>query len=148
MPKIDFSASAKRHFQDAQLLEDNQRLANAGQLYGFCAECGIKALLISLGYPTDTEGSPVEKPSNGEPYIRVHINQLAAIKNEIDIYARGRNGAKYLALIPNADSFSDWSVHHRYYDEQKIPSSLSAWRQAAIEVSQMMQEAKIDGVLQ
>lgn len=144
---MDFTASTIRHFKDAQLLENNQRLANAGQLYGFCAECGIKALLISLGYPTDTEGSPVKKPSNGEPCIRVHINQLAAIKTPMDIYASGRNGAKYLALIPNIHFFRDWSIEHRYYDEQQIPSSLSAWRQAAIEVRQMMEEAGIDGVL-
>ncbi|MFA5920224.1 MAG: hypothetical protein WC856_02895 [Methylococcaceae bacterium] len=149
MIKINFSASAKRHFNDALLLEESNRLANAGQLYGFCAECGIKALLISLGYPTDAEGSPapVKKPMLGKPNIRKHINQLLEIKSEIDTYASGRNGAKYLALIPSINSFSDWLVDHRYYAQHQIPSSLPAWKSSATEMMKMMDVASIDGVL-
>lgn len=134
MIKIDFSASAKRHYQDAGLLEDNSRLANAGQLYGFCAECGIKALLLSLGYPTAADGSPIDRrehrmQNSSIPYVREHINKLTEIKNELDTYASGRSGAKYLALIPNIHFFSDWSVDHRYYDQHQIPSSLPAGRE-------------------
>ncbi len=148
MSKTDFQASAKRHFNDAILLEANNRLANAGQLYGFCAECGIKTLLISLGYSSlDTEGSPIRNPTPGEPKIRKHINELAAIMIEIDSYASMRSGAKYLALIPSVISFSDWSVDHRYYDPQQIPPSLPAWKKAATEMMKMMNEAFIDGVL-
>lgn len=147
MIEINFPVSAKRHFNDALLLEESTRLANAGQLYGFCAECGIKALLISLGYPTDTKGSPVKKPISGEPHIRKHINQLLEIKSEIDTYASGRNGAKYLALIPNLDSFSDWLIDHRYYAEYKIPASLPAWKSSATEMMKMLDVAFIDGVL-
>ena len=147
MSKIDFSTSAKRHFQDAKFVEDNNLLANAGQLYGFCAECGIKALLIALGYPTDAEGSPINQALAGNLNIRKHINQLVAIRIQIDSYASGRSGAKYLALIPNIDSFADWSVDHRYYDQHQIPPSITAWQQAATEMMRMMQEASSDGVL-
>ncbi|MDP3332465.1 MAG: hypothetical protein Q8Q40_09870 [Methylococcaceae bacterium] len=147
MPKIDFPASAKRHFQDAKLLEENSRISNAGQLYGFCAECGIKALLISHGYPTDTEGSPAKNPPSGEISIRKHINQLVAIMTQIDASASGRSGAKYLALIPNIGSFVDWSVDHRYYAKHQIPPSLPAWKGAATEMMQMMDMAISDGVL-
>lgn len=147
MIKIDFSASAKRHYQDAQLLEENSRLANAGQLYGFCAECGIKALLISLGYPTDADGSPIRNPPTDEANIRKHIDQLVAIKTQIDASASGRSGAKYLALIPNIGSFSDWLVEHRYYAQHQIPLSLPAWKGAATEMMQMMDIAISDGVL-
>ncbi|WP_333873277.1 hypothetical protein [Methylobacter sp.] len=147
MPVIDFPASAKRHYQDACLLENNSRLANAGQLYGFCAECGIKALLISHGYPTDAEGSPIRNPPTGETSIRKHIDQLVTIKTQIDVSTSGRSGAKYLALIPNIGSFVDWSVDHRYYDQHQIPSSLPAWKGAATEMMQMMDIAISDGVL-
>lgn len=147
MKKIDFTASAKRHYQDASLLENNSRLANAGQLYGFCAECGIKALLISRGYPTDNEGSPVSKPPTSETNIRKHIDQLVAIKTQIDTSASGRSGAKYLALIPNFCSFVDWSVDHRYYDQHQIPPSLPTWKRAATEMMKMMDMAISDGVL-
>jgi len=140
---INFTASTKRHFQDAQLLEANNRRANAGQLYGFCAECGLKALLIALGYPTDADGSPVDRKEHKKqdpnvPYIREHINKLTKIMTQIDVYASGRNGAKYIALIPNIGLFSDWLVDHRYYDQQQIPPSLSAWKDAAAEMMKMI----------
>lgn len=152
MTVIDFPASARRHYQDASLLEGNSRLANAGQLYGFCAECGIKALLISLGYPTDADGSPIDwrehkRQNPSIPYIREHINKLTEIKVELDTYASGRSGAKYLALIPNVGSFSDWLVEHRYYAQPQIPLSLPAWKGAATEMMQMMDIAISDGVL-
>ena len=152
MTVIDFSASAKRHFGDALFLEKDSRIANAGQLYGFCAECGIKALLILLGYPIDADGSPIDRKEHRKqdpkiPYIREHINKLTAIKNEIDIYASGRSGARYLALIPNMGSFVDWSVDHRYYDQHQIPSSLPAWKRAATEMMKMMDVAFSDGIL-
>ncbi len=144
---VNFSASALRHFVDAELLESNQREANAGQLYGFCAECCLKAVLIGIGYPIDSEGSPVERPQSGEPRIRRHINELVAINIQISSYVSGRGGAKYLALIPNINSFNDWSVHHRYYDQQYIPLSLNIWKGAAAETMKMLDEAKLDGVL-
>jgi len=147
MAIVNFSASAKRHFRDAELLESNQREANAGQLYGFCAECGVKAVLIAIGYPTDSDGSPIATPQAGEPKIRKHINELIAINGQISSYASGRGGAKYLALIPNINSFDDWSVHHRYYDQQYIPLSLDIWKGAAAETMKMLDEAKLDGVL-
>jgi hypothetical protein len=152
MVKVNFSASAKRHFDDALFLEKDSRIANAGQLYGFCAECGIKALLISLGYPTDADGSPIDRKEHKKqdpqvPYIREHINKLIEIKNEIDTYASGRSGAKYLALIPNIDSFSDWLVEHRYYAQHQIPLSLPAWKSSSTEMMKMMDVAFIDGVL-
>lgn len=152
MPKIDFSASAKRHFQDASLLEMNNRLPNAGQLFGFCTECGLKALLISLGYPTDSDGSPMDRKTHkndtsGAPYIREHIDKLVGVMNQIGVYASGRRGAKYLALIPNIHSFSDWRVDYRYYDQAQIPPSLLAWKQAATEMMTMMQEADTDNIL-
>jgi len=149
---IDFKSSAIRHFDDAGFLEADKREANAGQLYGFCAECGIKALLIALGYPTDADGSPIGRKAlknhpDKPPYIREHIDVLVAIKIEIENCASGRSGAKYLALIPSIDSFSDWSTDYRYFDQHKIPPSLPAWKGAAAEIMKMMDEAFIDGVL-
>jgi predicted deacetylase len=35
--EVDFKASARRHFADAELLARHDRTANAGQLYGFTA---------------------------------------------------------------------------------------------------------------
>ncbi len=39
---VDFPASARRHFEDAKLLEATGRFPNAGHLYGFVAGMGLK----------------------------------------------------------------------------------------------------------
>src|ERR1039457_4541548 len=107
---VDFHGSALRHIADADLLESNNRLPNAGHLYGYVAECGLKALLIGLGYPTDLEGSPAQK----KPNFRVHINGLLAPATfmSLNLFLNGRAGAKYLALISGIGDFSDWRVGH------------------------------------
>lgn len=143
----DFPSAAKRHWHDASLLELNGRMGNAGQLYGFSAECGIKALLIALGYPTDPEGSPVSNPPSGMPKVREHIHKLVGLIGGIQNYASGRSGAKYTALFPNITKFSNWSTEHRYWADTAIPNSLPAWKAAAEEVMRMLEAASIDGVL-
>src|SRR5690348_5450527 len=68
---VDFPGSARRHLKDAELLEAANRLANAGHLYGYVAECGLKALLTWHGHPTDADGSP--RRNSG---FRVHVDDL------------------------------------------------------------------------
>ena len=50
---VDFSGAGRRHYKDAELLKSDNRIPNAGHLFGFAAECGIKALLVSHGLSTD-----------------------------------------------------------------------------------------------
>ena len=147
--KVDFLLAAKRHWQDAGLLESNTRMKNAGQLYGFSAECGIKALMVALGYPTDAEGSPQKRKllPSGVPEIRRHIHEFVGVIGDIQNYAHGRNGAKYTALFPSVTNFSDWTTDHRYWTDAAIPNSLSAWKVAAKEVMGMLDAASLDGVL-
>lgn len=133
--------------QDAQLLETNSRNANTGQLLGFVAECGVKAVLLWLGYPKDHQGSPVRQP--GLTNLRQHIDRLSTTLPLIETFivsASGRSGAKYLALIPNILHFADWSVDHRYYKETAIPNSLANWKIAAQEVMKMLDQATKDGM--
>lgn len=143
---VDFRSASKRHWDDATLLEANGRTGNAGQLYGFSAECGVKALLVALGYPTEPDGSPANKPPAGTPKVRLHINQLVSKMGDIRGEIERRNGAKYTAMIPNITKFSDWSTEHRYRVNTAIPDSLPAWRSAAKKVMQMLDEAFLDGV--
>lgn len=142
---VDFHGSALRHIADADLLESNNRLPNAGHLYGYVAECGLKALLIGLGYPTDLEGSPAQM----KPNFRVHINGLLAPATfmSLNLFLNGRAGAKYLALISGIGDFSDWRVEHRYYSEAALPGSLAKWKAAAHEVGRMLDQAKTYGVI-
>jgi len=146
---VNFPLAAKRHWRDADLLESNGRAENAGQLYGFTAECGVKTLLIALGYPCNPDGSPLKKKElpPGVPEIRTHIREIVAVIGDIQIYAAGRNGAKYTAMIPKITSFSDWLVEHRYWSDAAIPKSLPTWKAAAQEVMVMLEAASLDGVL-
>jgi len=140
---VDFPKSALRHMHDAKLLEASNRLPNAGYLYGYVAECGLKALLAWHGHPTDPEGS-FERSSG----FRYHVDELviAARFASLRLYVGGRAGAKYLAMIPSIDAFSDWKVYHRYFSEAALPASFSKWKAAALEVGQMLDTAFQDGM--
>ena len=51
----DFADAHRRHWEDAELLYGHERWANTDQLYGFSAECGLKAVMRSLGMPAETD---------------------------------------------------------------------------------------------
>jgi hypothetical protein len=138
----DFPASARRHLDDAKLLEANSRLPNAGHLYGYAAECGLKALLIWHGHPTDAEGSPVHALG-----FRQHVDQLVITSTfkALKRFVNNRSGAKYLAMIPSISAFSDWKVGHRYFSETALPATLPRWKAAAYEVGRMLDQARMDG---
>jgi hypothetical protein len=142
---VDFCGSARRHLADAELLEANSRFPNAGHLYGYVAECGLKALLIGHGYPTDAEGSPARI----QPKAREHIDKLVIPGSfePLKLYLTGRSGAKYLAMISSIEDFSDWREEHRYYAEGALPNSLAKWKVAAREVGRMLDQAKTYGLM-
>ena len=139
---VDFRHAANRHYSDGDLLMANSRYANAGQLYGFTAECGIKWLLVWKGYPSDpVTGEIVERKKK----FRVHIHELIKNINMLSTYLEGRGASKYLAMIPSIRNFSDWKTDHRYYVDSALPSSLPDWQKAAREIMQMLNEAILDG---
>lgn len=140
----DYYASARRHMKDAELLESHRRFANAGHLYGYMAECGLKALLVWHHYPTDAGGSLLKADTGN---FRVHVDKLVVAETyqELVQYLKGRSGSKYLAMLPNIRSFSDWRVEHRYYGETALPASLPAWKLAAKDVGRMLDKARLDG---
>lgn len=141
--RVDFQGASRRHYQDAELLLTNKRISNAGHLFGFAAECGIKALLISFGLRRDpSTGDIVES----RPYrYKTHINSLI---NNVHTFAGSHQYSKYLSMVPNLNAFTDWDTGHRYWNETDIPLSYSGWQGAAKEVIQMLDQAKLDGVIQ
>ncbi len=118
--KFDFRQSARRHFEDAELLRRDvpPRLPNAEQLDGFSAECALKAILMALGCTRHPDGGP-EKP------FRVHVNALW------DQFLGYPGTARYAACLPAPNPFSDWSVDHRYADAGSIPAYDEARRRDA-----------------
>lgn len=140
---VDFFEASRRHHSDATLLQREGRDPNAGHLFGFAAECGVKALLVDCGYPTDLDGD-LKKPDKPIRDARKHIDELTGLLPHIVASLSGRDGAKYLAQIPALGDFADWKVSHRYYAVSSIPPSLVKWQGAAGEVLVMLQNLQID----
>jgi hypothetical protein len=148
---VSYKESAKRHFVDATRLETARgtSFGNASQLFGFSAECSLKALLIGLGLTTDADGSVRD---------RRRFGHLPFLWREFTTFAQGRNGAKYVSFLnpgtPNRyqDSFQNWSVDHRYrnnsWHDQNVHNAVVAeQRIGAKRCIQALQKAILDGVV-
>ena len=149
---VAYEQVARRHFSDAETLFNQGRLANAGQLYGFVAECGLKAMLIACGVTPGADGGiPGEHPAKqGKSHpLRQHMPSLTGrITAHGQLIPDGPQATKYMAIMPSLGHYSDWSVDHRYWRDAALPlTSVANWRSAAQEVSAMLDQAKQDGVL-
>ena len=113
----DFPNAHVRHWRDAELLFRAGRWANADQLYGFSAECGLKAVMVAGGMPVDLEtGTPTE------PRHRKHIHELWSTFRS---FVQGRQTGGLLHRLPEPNPFAAWSHHNRYasshhFDEEAI----------------------------
>lgn len=138
----NFQLAAHRHFQDAEYLVAGNRLANAGQLFGLAAECGIKAVIVE-GLRHQNPRAHLTEPGKKLPLIDPrNLQWLDDLSN-----IQGRISAGYQAIISsNISNFNDWSVDHRYWDEAALPNSLSNWQLAAKDVMSMLQQAQTDGI--
>ena len=138
MHDTDFADAHHRHWEDAELLYAHGRWANADQLYGYSAECGLKLVMESIGMEVDRMGVPVESQH------RVHVQDLWP---EFIAFAGARRGARYVALMPPGAPFEDWSHHDRYAHRERVGSSdVARHREAADEVRRMVDLATEDGV--
>lgn len=106
----NFLDARKRHWRDAELLFHADRWANADQLYGFSAECGLKAVMESLGMATDDTG----KPEAGEH--RQHVQDLWPA---FLVFAEARGGERLASLLPGDKPFADWSQPALHFESIK-----------------------------
>jgi hypothetical protein len=121
----DYPDAHERHWEDAEYLFVAGRWANADQLYGFSAECGLKSLMQNLGMRVRAADGAPEKRAH-----RVHIKQLW---NVFDQFAAQRGASTLRSRLPGGDPFSDWSHHNRYagrghFDEAYVESHRNAAR--------------------
>lgn len=144
VPSVHYVEAARRHMADANSLLANSRSANAGQLYGFVAECGLKALLVACGVPADPNG---EIPKDHR--FRQHMPVLPdRIVTEGHLIPDSSRAGQYLTSLAHLGKFSDWLIEHRYWRETALPlPSVTEWKTAAEEILQMVDKAKQDGVL-
>ena len=132
---VDFTDAHYRHWRDAELLYDNSRWANADQLYGFSAECGLKAVMVVLGMKIDDTG-----PVNRKYWE--HAQKLWPIFKQ---FTADRNGSQYMALLPSDEPFSDWSHHDRYAHRKHFDkANVDPHRGAAQGVQNMVEQVAQD----
>ncbi len=93
----NYSVAALRHWRDAQLLERENCMENADQMYGLTAECAIKKALIEL--PTFA--------NNGElhQHYKEHIDKLW---DKVKHQSLQKRYCNLLALLKAANPFSDF----------------------------------------
>ncbi len=101
----DFANAHVRHWRDAELLFQAGRWANADQLYGLSAECGLKAVMVADGLPIDPAGSPSNRK------YRKHVDALWHI---FRAFVQGRRTGDLLHHLPQPNPFTSWSVENRY----------------------------------
>lgn len=133
----DFADAHRRHWEDAELLYVHERWANADQLYGFSAECGLKTVMLNLNMPVNTTGKPTQQEH------RKHVKELWSI---FENFAKDRDGAQYLNLLPGDEPFKDWSADGRYAHRRDFGrAALEPHRDAARKIRQMVAAAAQDG---
>ena len=140
MPRTaDFKDAHRRHWQDAELLFSKERLANADHLYGFSAECGLKAVMQKLGMKVDISGNPEEQK------FRRHANEVWQI---FKAFAHSRGGHWYLSKLPQGAPFNNWSHHDRHAHQNSIvKGEVEDHRGAAKRLVQLVKRAENEGML-
>lgn len=135
-PDADFRAAQRRHWEDAEFLFAKGRWPNADQLYGFSAECGLKAIMVGEGMMSidDTTGKPAQK-------FRKHIDIFWQIfcdhmGDRREDHMGGRREWAYLRQLPGGEPFADWSTDDRYasgecFDENRVKQRREATWQIA-----------------
>jgi hypothetical protein len=131
-----FEEAAQRHWDDAELLSDHHRWPNADHLYGFAAECALKAVMVGLGMQLGPTGKPPK------PYA-VHIHQLW---DQFLTFASGQGQARYAAMMQQSNPFSAWHESQRYWDSTTIgPADAQAHRAGAFQALGVLSQARQDG---
>ncbi|HFK7184829.1 TPA: SAM-dependent methyltransferase [Serratia odorifera] len=136
--QADFTDANERHWYDAELLLERERLANADHLYGFSAECGLKALMIAFGMPCDETGSP-QKRNDWK-----HIDQLSV---RYESYRSGGEFSDY--CCDNLDAFTNWHTGDRYANQVEFNAEyVHSHRIVAQAIRSLVEIARKRGIIE
>lgn len=136
--QADFSDANERHWHDAELLLTGERWANADHLYGFSAECGLKALMVAFGMPCNEVGSPREQRD------WKHIDKLST---RYEAYRSGSAFADY--RCDDVDAFANWLVSDRYANQAEFDANyVAVHRNAAQAIRSLLKTARREGVIE
>lgn len=135
---VDFRDAAERHWEDAEYLSKDSRIANADHLFGLSAESSLKAVMRALGMTLRADGAPTESQ------YRVHIDLLW---EEFVFFADERSGVHYAShLFGHPNPFTDWNVNQRYNHRSGITSAIAKkhWEGARM-AKQILEDAILNG---
>ncbi|MBK6972677.1 MAG: SAM-dependent methyltransferase [Sterolibacteriaceae bacterium] len=133
----DFRDASDRHFEDGGLLEAQGRFANADHLYGFSAECSLKAAMLGVGHPKAAKG---DWPDG-------HCDHVNALWVGFQSFAHGLLDAKYAAHVPPTNPFSTWHANQRYWGRHHFTAgSVAPHKAAADGCRRLLRELILDGV--
>lgn len=105
----NYADAALRHWNDAQLLEEENRVENADHHYGFAAECAIKKVLVVL--PAFSTTGVLEMT------YKEHVNILWYRVNNLSLQ---KSYPALSAYLKSTHPFSDWHVKQRYAADGEI----------------------------
>lgn len=142
--KADFLDAHERHWDDAEMLFNASRWANADHLYGLAAECGLKRLMMVFGMTVDIETG---SPRDGKD--RVHVMENRKPGNAWDRYEAYRAGCCAAAyVLPSPNPFRDWDASQRYAHRTNFDRKLAeSHRQGADAVRNLVEKADKEGRL-
>lgn len=131
----NFGDAAQRHWHDAETLLKAARATNADPLYGFAAECSLKAVMQALAMTP-----------NGLPKAyRVHIDKLWDM---FRTFARRNGGLVYASSLLHANPFANWEASQRYWHSDSVKElQILEHRQGARLAMQVLSQARINGVV-
>jgi len=133
----DYLDAMKRHWEDAELFwnQEPKRLANADQLYGLVAECGLKALMTKLvhGYFDH---------NRGRPSYRDDLVHADGIWERYMNYSQGGAAALYALPTDDINPFEQWEIDDRYANRMHFDHTrVKGHRDAAITVKELVDKA-------
>lgn len=134
--EADFKNAFDRHREDADLLWNNERWANADHHYGVAAECALKALLITQGIQSQ-DGDI----GNQQKKFRVHIDELWT---RYHAFMQTKNAYP----LPETNPFKDWYIGQRYSNDKDITRAVTEPHRNAVNdtIYNIVKKAKLDGV--
>lgn len=137
--QADFLDAHERHWKDAETLFAQGRFANADQLYGIAAECGLKRLMVRFGMVINpTTGSPVDSKD------WKHANN---IWSRFEGYRSGKvEGVDY--GLPTSNPFGNWDVSDRYSHQSNFSqASVQIHQAGAAAICELIKKAQREGLL-
>lgn len=105
----NYAQAALRHWRDAELLKQQERVENADHHYGIAAECALKTALVTM--PRFTEDGNLSKG------YKEHVDTLW---DKIQPQSLEKRFPSLPSVLRMPNPFQDWNVDQRYGADHSI----------------------------